>query len=171
MICSGRQVELDSVELQTKTGLISKCLYINDLLNRADLSESSLDADPSFPSSGKVILSFLKLNDAQHFSFVHGDHFNASNNGTSSEPKQLRKNVSFSSDNGCAINVSSPSEEDLAEDIKNKSILKSGNNNLITGRTKVGFNVGRDSGHQEKSQNKPEAYEILVFRSLSFKSF
>ena len=59
MICSGRQVELDSFDLQLKSGLISKCLYINDLLQKASLNESCLDNDPVFAANGKATLVFL----------------------------------------------------------------------------------------------------------------
>jgi hypothetical protein len=62
MICSGKQVEIESFELTTRSGLIAKCLYINQLLADANLNESSLDSDPLFTQSGKVILLFISQN-------------------------------------------------------------------------------------------------------------
>ena len=117
--------------------------------------------------------------DAETFASVHSGKFNVSSTTKSSpeseKPKNLRKNVSFSSDNGYTLNVSSPSDEDLSEDSsnKNKSILKNGsNNNLITGKTRIGFNVGSDSESTANTDNKKptknEAYEILVWTFLIF---
>ncbi len=75
-------------------------------------------------------------------------------------PKSLRKNVSFSSDNGYSLNISSPSDEEAQND-ERKSILKK-DNNLITGRTRVGFNIDGDSAGEKKTKSN-EAYEILVY--------
>lgn len=58
MICSGRQVEIESFELSSKSGLISKCIYLNQLLSEANLSETNLDSDPMFAQNGKTILMF-----------------------------------------------------------------------------------------------------------------
>ena len=59
MICSGRQVEIESFDLQLKSGLISKCIYLNELLAKANLNESCLDNDPVFTANGKAVLLFL----------------------------------------------------------------------------------------------------------------
>lgn len=61
MICRGKTIELESFELSGKTGLISKCLYLNELLTEANLSEINLETDPLFGASdtGKCSLLFL----------------------------------------------------------------------------------------------------------------
>ena len=59
MICSGRQVEVESFELSSKSGLISKCMYLNGLLAEAKMNESLLDSDPVFTKNGKGILVFV----------------------------------------------------------------------------------------------------------------
>lgn len=59
MICSGRQVEVESFELSTKSGLLSKCMYLNSLLSEAKMNESLLDCDPVFTKNGKGILVFI----------------------------------------------------------------------------------------------------------------
>ena len=58
MICRGKVVEIECSDLAAKPGLISKCLYINDLLTKAGLSEHNLDSDPTFTHHGKAILIF-----------------------------------------------------------------------------------------------------------------
>lgn len=58
MICSGKQVELESYELSSKSGLISKCIYVNELLLDAKMSESNLESDPVFTQNGKTVLLF-----------------------------------------------------------------------------------------------------------------
>lgn len=58
MICSGRQVEIESFELSAKSGLISKCIYLNQLLKDANMNEGNLDSDPLFIQNGKTILIF-----------------------------------------------------------------------------------------------------------------
>jgi hypothetical protein len=100
--------------------------------------------------------------DAEQFSTVHSSKFNLiqSNVSDIERPKSLRKNVSFSSDNGYSLNISSPSDEESQND-ERKSILKK-DNNIITGRTKVGFNVEGDSSGEKKAKSN-EAYEILVY--------
>ena len=79
----------------------------------------------------------------------------------------MRKNVSFSSDNGYSLNISSPSDEEAQND-ERKSILKK--DNLITGRTKVGFNVDADSNGEKKPKSN-EAYEILVYLTYLYLYF
>ena len=58
MICRGKQVELESFELSSRGGLISKCLYLNDLLNEASMNESYFESDPIFLQNGKATLMF-----------------------------------------------------------------------------------------------------------------
>ena len=60
MICNGRQIELDSFDLQLKSNMISKCVLISEMLAKANLSDNNLDSDPIFvQDGGKVILVFL----------------------------------------------------------------------------------------------------------------
>jgi len=59
MICSGKQVEIEGFDLQSKSTLISKCIYIQKLLADANLSETNLDTDPIFTKSGKAVLLFI----------------------------------------------------------------------------------------------------------------
>jgi hypothetical protein len=61
MICRGKTIELESFELSGKSGLISKCLYLNELLTEANMSEINLESDPVFGAgdSGKCNLYFL----------------------------------------------------------------------------------------------------------------
>lgn len=101
------------------------------------------------------------IKDAEKFASVHSGKFNLTQSNVSDveRPKSLRKNVSFSSDNGYSLNISSPSDEEAQND-ERKSILKK--DNLITGRTKVGFNVDADSNGEKKPKSN-EAYEILVY--------
>ncbi len=63
MICRGKTVELESFELSGKSGLISKCLYLNELLTEANLSETNLECDPIFGATdtGKCSLLFLSV--------------------------------------------------------------------------------------------------------------
>lgn len=58
MICRGKQIELESFELSSRGGLISKCLYLNDLLNEACMNESYFETDPVFFPNGKAHLLF-----------------------------------------------------------------------------------------------------------------
>ena len=58
MICRGKQIELESFELSSRGGLISKCLYLNDLLNEACMNESYFETDPIFMPNGKATLLF-----------------------------------------------------------------------------------------------------------------
>ena len=58
MICRGKQIELESFELSSRGGLISKCLYLNDLLNEACMNESYFESDPVFFPNGKAHLLF-----------------------------------------------------------------------------------------------------------------
>lgn len=61
MICRGKTIELESFELSGKSGLISRCLYLNDLLTEANLSETNLESDPIFGAgdTGKCSLLFI----------------------------------------------------------------------------------------------------------------
>ncbi len=61
MICRGKQVEIESYELTSRSGLISKCLYLNDLLNEAGMNESFFVTDPIFMPNGKVTLLFASI--------------------------------------------------------------------------------------------------------------
>ena len=58
MICSGKQIEIEGFDLLSKGGLISRCIYINELLVDAQMDESHLDSDPLFTQNGKTILLF-----------------------------------------------------------------------------------------------------------------
>ena len=68
MICSGRQVELESFELSCKGGLISKCLYIHELLKEASMNETYFDSDPVFSQNGKCLLLFINTKGKNKFS-------------------------------------------------------------------------------------------------------
>lgn len=61
MICKGKQVEIQNYQLSKQTGLISKCVYLNQLLNEANMSEDYLESDPIFTRNGKTILNFNSL--------------------------------------------------------------------------------------------------------------
>ena len=58
MICSGKQIEIEGFDLLSKGGLISRCMYINELLADAKMNETNLDSDPLFTHSGRAILLF-----------------------------------------------------------------------------------------------------------------
>jgi hypothetical protein len=58
MICNGKQIEIEGFDLQSRSGLISRCIYLNELLTEANMNESNLDSDPLFTQNGKAILLF-----------------------------------------------------------------------------------------------------------------
>jgi hypothetical protein len=59
MICRGKIVEIESSELSSRSGLISRCIYINELLKDAKMNETNLDSDPTFNQNGKAVLMFF----------------------------------------------------------------------------------------------------------------
>lgn len=164
MICSGKQVEIESFEFTTKSGLISKCLYINQLLTEAGLSETNLDSDPMFTQTGKVILLFLSSKDAEEFTMRHSGKFNVSFTG---ESAKNRKNVSFHPDrdnnNTTGSYLAGGDHQSSDEDEFKKSILRknnaSGNDNQYTVNNK---NTDLILSANTNKKNKVEGYEILV---------
>ena len=58
MICSGKQIEIEGFDLLSRGGLISRCIYINDILVEAKMNETNLDSDPLFTQNGRAILLF-----------------------------------------------------------------------------------------------------------------
>jgi hypothetical protein len=179
MICSGKQIEIESFELTTKGGLISKCLYINQLLTEAGLTESHLDSDPMFTQSGKVILLFTSSKDAEEFAGKHSAKFNIVFN-YNKQQQQQKKNVSFNEHNNFSSNGQQQQQHSSDEDDFKKPILKRNNSNSgLASENTYAVNNSKTNTDLVLSANtnkakKVEGYEILVSsrqRLLFFPSY
>jgi hypothetical protein len=83
MICRGKLIEIQSSELSSKYGLIAKCMFINNLLKVANLSEKCLCSDPAFlQNESKAI---IKFND------IKGNFFFQKNNPSPTQPCKMLK--------------------------------------------------------------------------------
>jgi hypothetical protein len=179
MICSGKQVEIESFELTTKGGLISKCLYVNQLLTEAGLNESHLDSDPMFTQSGKVILLFVSSKDTEEFAARHGAKFNVSFNEPQQQSKQQpqqqqKKNVSFNEHNNYSSGSGQQQQQHNSsdEDDFKKPILKRNSNSGLPTENTYAVNNSKTNTDLVLSANtnkakKVEGYEILVSRNLN----
>lgn len=175
MICRGKQIELESFELSSRGGLISKCLYLNDLLNEASMNESYFETDPIFMPNGKATLLFGSVKDSEEFATRHSQKFNVQfMNRQSQTDAKNKKNVSFENN--------SNDSNDLDSDQKNKSILK---NNSLRGSSpsppssslspNVGFGENQPSNEKSDASilvsansaknKKTEGYEILTIKA------
>lgn len=189
MICRGKTIELESFELSGKTGLISKCLYLNDLLADANLSELNLESDPVFGAGdqGKCTLLFLSVKDSEAFANRHSDKFTVvfTNdvektrvNAAQALQSSSKKNVSF---NENEENDSDNSNNTNTNSSNKKSILKSSSNQLsqskscdsISSKATIGLGNNLRGSNENladpanvlvsaKQKNKAEGYEILV---------
>jgi len=171
MICSGKQVEIEGFDLQSKPTLISKCVYINKLLADANLSETNLDSDPIFTKSGKAVLLFVSQKDAENFARKHSGRFSitnvASNERALESPSRTRsptkKNVHFIENNDVSVNVitSSDSTDDLNDyNHKPRSFQHSKSSDSILARNKL--NNDNDNVVAVKKNKQEGGYEILV---------
>ena len=169
MICSGKQVEIESFELTTKGGLISKCLYVNQLLAEAGMAESSLDSDPMFTQSGKVVLLFLSSKDAEAFGNKHSAKFNVSFSGDRQQLHQnnsnLKKNVSFNENNSNNNYLPAHHQSSDEDELNMKPILKRNNSNggsanYAVNNSKTNTDILLSANTNKK--NKVEGYEVLV---------
>jgi hypothetical protein len=165
MICSGKQVEIESFELTTKSGLISKCMYINQLLVEAGLSDAHLDSDPMFTQSGKIILLFTSSKDAEEFGSKHSARFNVSfvNEAARQQQQQQKKNVSFNENQQHQQQQQQSSDED---DFKKPILKRNSNSGLAPESTYIVNNSKTNtdlvlSANTDKAK-KVEGYEILV---------
>lgn len=164
MICRGKQIELESFELSSRGGLISKCMYLNDLLNEAAMNESYFETDPIFFPNGKATLIFGSAKDSEEFATKHSQKFNVQFMNRQSQPvdvnKSSKKNVSF---------------ENNEEELKNRSILKSNSEQPSSLSPKsadpnqVNPNENSDasilvSANSAKNK-KTEGYEILTIKA------
>jgi hypothetical protein len=179
MICSGKQVEIEGFDLQSKSTLISKCIYIQKLLADANLSETNLDTDPIFTKSGKAVLLFISQKDAEGFARKHSGRFSVSNVASNERglesPTRTRsptkKNVHFIENDDVTVNVitSSDSADDVHEFNKKSRIQHSKSSDSILSRNKL--NNDNDNVVAVK-KNKPEGgYEILVCFFFHFLTF
>lgn len=168
MICRGKQIELESFELSSRSGLISKCLYLNDLLNEAAMNETYFETDPIFMPNGKATLLFGSIKDSEEFATRHSQKFNVQFMNRQSTPTDVNK----SNNNNNKKNVSFESGE---EDLKNKSILKTSSEEpsslspKSTDSSQVNPNEKSDasilvSANSAKNK-KTEGYEILTIKA------
>lgn len=190
MICRGKTIELESFELSGKSGLISKCLYLNDLLVEANMSETNLESDPVFGAGdqGKCTLFFLSVKDSEAFANRHSDKFTVVFTNDVEKTRvsaaitnaNAKKNVSFNENE--ETNESNESNSTSTSNTK-KSILKSSNQlsqskscDSISSKATIGLggNHLNSSNSNDnladptnvlvsaKQKNKAEGYEILV---------
>lgn len=177
MICRGKHIELESFELSSKSGLISKCLYLNDLLNEACMNETYFETDPIFMPNGKATLLFGSVKDSEEFALRHSNKFNVQFTHRQTPPldtKNLmnKKNVSF-------IENNSVNDTDFMEnDLKNKSILKNNSSSRSSpSPSSNSSSLSPKSADADKSDanilvsansaknKKTEGYEILTIKA------
>jgi hypothetical protein len=59
IICKENIIEIETSQLASRgSGLISRCIYINELLKAANLNDKNLKSDPTFDDNGKAVLIF-----------------------------------------------------------------------------------------------------------------
>lgn len=76
MVWHGKQVDVQSMRLSDKQGILSKCLMINELLREACLNESHLNGDPEFLAKQHIaLLDFKSTQIAQQFTSSHSPKF------------------------------------------------------------------------------------------------
>ncbi|CAF0709635.1 unnamed protein product [Brachionus calyciflorus] len=158
MICSGRQVEVESFELSTKSGLISKCMYLNSLLTQAKMNESILDSDPVFTKNGKGILVFIDKKDAEDFTRFHSRKFSVTYNNSVDQERlrnQQKKNVTFGENDSKPLYKSSTNQ---LSSTSTSSINDLSNN-------QINHNDILISTNNSSKKNKTDGYEILTIRA------
>lgn len=163
MICRGKQIELESFELSSRGGLISKCLYLNDLLNEACMNESYFETDPVFFPNGKAHLLFGSAKDSEEFATRHSEKFNVQfiDRKQTVDAAKQQQNISANKKNVSFI------EANEDEDAKNKSILKQDSKGSLAKSADRTENPDASvvvSANAPKTK-KTEGYEILTIKA------